>query len=255
MKQDDIIQDGCSALSGQIWTDLASTKQQVLEAIQVAAKESNTEALFKANDWLRTCTNIERNRDALVNEASDAVSHGRDILHPKEANPTDQVEDSELSDVIESGEDISSGGSNRGGKARGRECRHAFVRRETQRGNALRGKGQLFRNPAGAIVGIAYGEEKKERRNTWFLGLPAGAFQTAVLLCETQSEKIKVFRLPASFIQRYGRNLSVSKKFNQAKFRVDLRGSHYELSTTVGPVDITEYLDAETLDCPRLEFA
>ena len=205
MNENEIKTDSHLASVGRIWTELASTKQQFLQAIQVAAKESNTEALFRANDWLRTCTNIERKHEALIKEASDAVLHGCDLLHPKEAISSDPVDDSDVVDEFETGDVLASSGNNRGGKARGRECRQAYVRRETQRGNPLRGKGQLYRNSSGHVVGIAYGEEKKERRNTWFLGLPAGTFQSAVLLCETQQEKIKVFCLPASFVQRYSR--------------------------------------------------
>ena len=105
------------------------------------------------------------------------------------------------------------------------------------------------------VIGIAYGAEREKRKNTWFLGLPANAFQAEVLLCETLSGKILVFRLAHSFIQRHGRHLSVSKQFRQAKFRLDRRGASYELSTSVGPVDVTECLAPEPLVCPEPEYS
>jgi hypothetical protein len=244
-----------SAAPHDLWAELATVKIEVLKRIQLLAQQSDTDGLIKANDWLRTCISVEKKHSALLNEASEVVLRGRGLAVPqtpgegipRESQWKEPDEFDEADNDSEPGEEIT------GGKARGRQCRSAFVTREAERGSPLRRvSGQLFRNPAGALVGIAYAAEREKRKNTWFLGLPADKFQAVVLLCESLNGKILVFRLPQNFVHRYGRHLSVSKQFSQAKFRLDKRDGRFELSTAVGAVDVSEFLDAEPLVCPKV---
>jgi len=241
-----------------LWSDLAAVKLELLKRIQVLAQKSDAEGLIKVNDWLRNCLSIEKRHCGLLNEASAVVVRGRELASPtvSAGHPGRESDCKETDDYLEGKQDPLSGEEIRGGKARGRECRSAFVKREVERGNPLRRvTGQLCRDSSGVLVGIAYGAERQQRKNTWFLGLPAGQFKSVVLLCESLAGKIWVFRLPPDFVGRYGRHLSVSKQFKQAKFRLDMRDGRFELSTGAGPVDVGEFLDSESLVCPEVEYA
>ena len=235
----------------ETWSELTVVKTDVIKRIQSLAKESDERRLISTNDWLRAAVNLEKRYEALAAEAREVIRLGRELLNPtalNHAENTDEFPENELEENAIN--------DDTGGKARGRECRGVYVRRESERGKPLkrvRGQ-QLFRNAAGVIVGIAYGGEKKKRKDTWFLGLPANEFKEAILICECLSGKFRVISLPQTFIERYARHLSVSKKFNQAKFRIDLRNGRYELSTKDGPKDVTEFIDSEPLVCPRNEF-
>lgn len=238
----------------RLWPKLASVKSELLAKIEVLAREANTDGLLKANDWLRACVSLEKRGAVLMEETKQVIQRGADLLNPGPSAPPAKPDERLGSDE----EDNSPADSEQitGGKARGRECRAAFVRREAQRGQVLRRlEGQLFVDPSGVIIGIAYGAEREKRKNIWFLGLPAQKFQAAVLLCEPLGGSVVVIRLPREFIERYGRHLSVSKEFHQAKFRIDRREGRYELSTSVGPVDLSAHTDAELLSCPRAEYA
>jgi hypothetical protein len=241
----------------QLWAELATVKTELLKRIQLMAQLSDTDSLIKANDWLRSCVATEKRHSGLLNEAREVVRRGRELATPT-APPGGSLRESESQEPNEPFEPDQASdpiGEVTGGKARGRECRSAFVTREAERGSPLRRvSGQLFRDSSGMLVGIAYGAEREKRKNTWFLGLPADKFQAAVLLCESISGKILVFRLPQKFVERHGRHLSVSKQFKQAKFRLDKRDGRFELSTDVGAVEVGQFLDSEPLDCQRTEY-
>jgi hypothetical protein len=59
-----------------------------------------------------------------------------------------------------------------------------------------------------------------------------------------------VIRLAKDFVERHGKDLSVSRQFRQVKFRIDRRNGTYQLGTRSGPVNVTAFVDPEPLDCP-----
>jgi len=232
----------------EAWAELTVVKIDVIRKIQAFAKESDEERLISTNDWLRTAVNLEKRYEVLATEAREVIRRGQELLNPTALNHTENTDGFPENELEENAIN-----DDTGGKARGRECRGAYVWRESERGKPLkrvRGQ-QLFRNAAGVIVGIAYGGEKKKRKDTWFLGLPANEFKEAVLICECLSGKFRIIDLPQTFVERHERHFHVSKQFNQAKFKIDLRHGRYELSTKVGPVDVTDFVDSEPLTCPR----
>ena len=88
-------------------------------------------------------------------------------------------------------------------RAIGAKRRDEFVEKVRKMGRHLEQvRGQLCRNAAGAVVGIAFARERA--RDRWFLGLPAGEFDNAVLLCEKQSGRVFAVCLPKAFFDRYG---------------------------------------------------
>lgn len=222
---------------------LEALKGEVLHQVQSLAKDGDTTGLFAANDWLRSAVGLIKRHEALRIETLHAINSGRRLL-----NSTSPP--APLSSVAEQSEDMNDDPTHGGfgGKARGRQCRDAFVLRESQRGKPLTIlRGQLHKTASGMIVGIGYGREDEEREQC-FVGLPAGQFQEAVLLCELLTGVIQPFWLPAEFIAEYGKFLSISKRYNQAKFTIMRNSGGFELRLpTVGAKDVTHYRDSEPL--------
>jgi hypothetical protein len=103
-------------------------------------------------------------------------------------------------------------------------------------------------------VGVGYGKED-EKRNHFFIGLPAGQFQEAVLICELLKGVIHAFWLPRDFVEKYAKHLSVSTQYNQVKFVVERHGGRFDLRVPgIDPIDITRFMDAKPLNCPFSSF-
>jgi len=117
--------------------------------------------------------------------------------------------------------------------------RHAFLRKLERMGISLRPiEGRtIYRTSSGKRVGIAVATERLPDR--WFLGLNAGAFDHAVLLCDRNGETVEIL-LPENFFKEYGRSLS--KSDGQFKFNVVRRGGvMYVQVPYSGDVSVAEY--------------
>lgn len=205
----------------------------------------------KAARWVERTDDLQKRRDSLGKEACERLREGKALLNSA-ALVEDQQPEAEPSPDHD--EVLSGNSFLRGGKARGRECRAAYVAQQAKLAKPLtRVRGALYKNSNGLVVGIAYA---KVRKNEWFLGLPAGQFKEAVLLCEANDAKIQPIHLTESFIEKYGKRLSVSSQYNQAKFNVQLRSGRYNLVVNgIGDVDLTDYVAGEPLICPHLVYA
>ncbi len=222
--------------------ELSAISRDVLDKITVLAQQGEAAELIKFNDWLRRSVELEKRYADLARGAHGVVARGRQLLAGDAP-----VGKGERGGVV-SGEEMEDDSG--GGKARGRLCRWAFARHEAERGHHLTElRGALFKNEAGVIVGVPYGHLK--RGTQCFLGLPAGKFQEVVLLCEAEKDRIRMIRLPQSFIERYGGHLPVSREYNQVKFKIERRDGCYKLHTNAGTREVTEFLDAEVLICPE----
>ncbi len=105
-------------------------------------------------------------------------------------------------------------------------------------------RGALYKKNNGDIVGIAYGEEKKNREDRWFLGLPADRFHCAVLLCRVLTGNLFWVTLPSDFISKYKSQFSRSKASPQVKFSLFKKAQNYCLRVPgIGPVLVTEYIN------------
>jgi hypothetical protein len=238
------------------WENLAALKHDILQLVQSLAKQADTAGLIRVNDWLRSTLSVESRHEALVAEANDVAQRGRHLLEPRsEADPNEHRHDApDSGSGGDSGELVD--GETQGGKARGRKCRYTFIQSESERGRELtQVRGAIYRDAAGLTVGVAYGSEKKSRKNKWFLGLPADKFQEAVLLCESLSGRIDILRLPQNFVRTIGRQLSVSKEFNQAKFTIDRQGGRFGILLNGRSIDITEFLDPNPLKAPISDYS
>lgn len=122
----------------------------------------------------------------------------------------------------------------------GRKLREELLSKLSGKGiNLQLVKGQtIFRTGSGKRVGIAVATERQTDR--WFLGLPEGGFDHAVLLCKPNNEEVIEFPLPEKFFIDHGRDMSVSK--GQIKFNVVRRGGRVLLQVpgTTG-ISVTSY--------------
>jgi len=107
----------------------------------------------------------------------------------------------------------------------GREIRETFLKKLTGSGIELQqAKGEtIYKTRSGEKVGIAVATERQPDR--WFLGLPVGGFDHAVLLCKREGDEVIEIRLPKAFFSKYGNDMSQSK--GQLKFNVSRRGNVY----------------------------
>jgi hypothetical protein len=223
------------------WSELRRIEDKLREEVHGYPPPKLTEAAR----WIERTYDLRRRLEIIRREVAEQLQKGTGLLTP--ANPTQPQE-------LIAGPQASSGESAAidGGKARGRECRSAYIAQQTAAGQTLlRVRGALYKNPSGVIVGIAYA---KERKNEWFLGLPAGEFQEAVLLCETNDSKVQPILLPKGFVETHQTRLSVSSQYNQTKFKVARRAGRYCLIVGGQDVDLTDCLAGPPFVCPRHEY-
>ena len=127
-------------------------------------------------------------------------------------------------------------------RARGEHARADWI--STNLASALTPlRGALYRKTNDDTLGIAYGEEKKGRQGRWFLGLPAGKFDCAVLLCRPLTGNLFWINLPNDFIAKHNPQLSKSN-VGQVKFNVFKHGHDYYLRVPhTGNIPVTDYLN------------
>jgi len=233
-----------NVIEGEGWGDLESLEKEVRKEIGVFHVTKVTQAAR----WLERTDDLQKKHAALQNELGERLREGRSLL-----KPIVSVNGQKFESALEAKESEFEALGAGGGKARGRECRAAFVAQQARDGKPLtRVRGALYKNRGGATVGIAYA---MVRKNEWFLGLPAGEFKEAVLLCEATGGKIQPIHLPETFIEKYGKRLSVSSQYNQAKFSVQFRAGRYNLVVNgIGDVDLTDYVVGQPFVCPRTEY-
>ena len=226
------------------WNDLELLEKEVRKKIGVL----HVAKVSQAARWIERADNLRKRNDALYKALSERLREGRLLLDPTEA-----TNEQRTISTLEAEESEFEAPSVKGGKARGRECRAAFATQQAKNGTPLtRVRGALYKNGGGVSVGIAYA---MVRKNEWSLGLPASQFKEAVLLCEAAGGKIQPINLPESFIEKYGKRLSVSSKYNQAKFTVQYRAGRYNLVVPgIGDVDLTDCVAGQPFVCEHTEF-
>jgi hypothetical protein len=131
------------------------------------------------------------------------------------------------------------------GRKRGRETREEIV-------NWLRGQGkQVFHRQGplyevnGKLVGIAYASERPNTPNKWWLGLKAAQYDSFVLICEDEYQKVTKFIFPKAFYEKYRDHFSQSENGAQIKFNIWLRDHRFTMQIPMyGDVPIDIYIDA-----------
>ncbi len=194
---------------------LSQEKTELLEQISMAAKDGKSEIVLIASEKLRKVEALINRYKQLENEII-ALQEKGGVQVDTETAKENQVRHP-ITPI--------SRPSVKKAREHGKEIREAFLKKLTNGGISLqqvRGE-TIYRAKSGEKVGIAVATERQPDR--WFLGLPAGGFDNAVLLCQKERGDVIEIRLPKEFFATYGSALSESK--GQIKFNITRKGNEY----------------------------
>lgn len=210
----------------QSLAQLLEYQGELLRAIEVAARKRDASAVLTSLKNLEMLGSLIRRQEE-IDRTLVALKGGLAASPVTEVATTDSPnrdDDRKLS-----------------AKERGRRHRENFVRTLANMGVVLQPlKGVIFRSPRGILVGIASASESK-KKDSWFLGLPEGRFEQAVLLCEEHSGNLRHFSLPKEFMSEHGEALS--RKDGQIKFNVFRRNEFVLHLPRHGCVSIEDFRD------------
>jgi hypothetical protein len=191
---------------------LSQEKVELLEQIAKAAKDGRSDIVLSASEKLGKVEMLINRYKQLVNdiESLQGKAGGSGAIETAKV-----IQEQPM--IVRT--DIKSAREN------GREIREAFIKKLTGIGIELQqAKGEtIYKTRSGEKVGIAVATERQPDR--WFLGLPVGGFDHAVLLCKREGGEVIEIRLPKGFFSKYIRDMSQSK--GQLKFNVSRRGNAF----------------------------
>lgn len=190
---------------------LSQEKMELLEQIARAAKEGKSGIVLTASEKLRKVESLISRYTQLENEIAELRGG---FQADSKSIKKNQVKPS---NVPFSRIDVKTARENC------KIIRKAFLEKLTEAGVSLqqvRGE-TIYRAMSGEKVGIAVATERQPDR--WFLGLPVGGFDNAVLLCQREDGDTIEIQLPKEFFAKYGSSLSESK--GQIKFNISRKGN------------------------------
>lgn len=210
-------------------TQLSKISNKALNDIKKAAQKGDTKELFinakilEEAEMLRK--RLEEIESSIVNLEKPKGSISK---HDKEILP-------KVSKEIQSS------------KLKGKVRKRAFIEGLRVAGiNLIQRSRSIYETADGASVRIATASELSNLPDRWFLGLPSGSCDIAVLLCEKESGEVLNFILSKEFFSTHKKNLSTSR--GQVKFNIRLDGNSYLLLLpNSGNVSINEFLNDYTL--------
>jgi len=218
---------------------LRSLRAVAMRNIEAAAKEGNPIRVIVSSRKLEQIESIMRRYDELTREVESMLAANGSPLYRDAASESPYPRTESLGE----GKELSA-----------RELSEMKKREFVQRHPSLglrRVKGAIYRSSDEALAGIAYAREVV--KNKWFLGLPAKAFERAILLCESTTGRVTSVSLPKEFLTRYGRALSQSH--GQTKFNIAKRGGELCLIVPrMGPINVDpfcENLPTQRESCQR----
>lgn len=192
---------------------LRQDKKELLEIISTAASEGKSETVLSASEKLRKIEMLITRYQQLEVEIAELQGEGG--LHMNTEAATENR--TKLTSPPFPRASVKTV------RERGREIREGFLKKLLQTGILLQQvKGEtIYRTKSGEKVGIAVATERQPDR--WFLGLPAGGFDHAILLCQRDNGSVVDISLPKEFFTQYGSDLSQAK--GQVKFNISRKGS------------------------------
>lgn len=194
-------------------TDLQSEKNKLLSSISRAASEGKTGVVISESEKLEKI-------ESLINRHSQIVLELEELRENK--SPSNLTQGTAKKDV--NIKDNMSRSSRRAStRELGQKIREEFISKLKSNGihlHLFKGK-TIYQTKSGKRVGIAVATERQANR--WFLGLPVGGFEHAVLLCQRDSGDLVEVPLPENFFMKYGESMSQSN--GQLKFNIVQRGS------------------------------
>ena len=191
--------------------ELQNEKNRILSAISKAASEGKTDLVLAESEKLEKIKNLITRHSQIVSEL-EALRSGKPQIPQQKTRRvvTGPVDESRSSQMVSSRE-------------LAEKLRNEFLNKREAEGihlQLIKGK-TIFRTRSGKRVGLAVATERQPNR--WFLGLPVGGFDHAVLLCQRENGEVIEIPLPEKFFAKYGNEMSQSK--GQLKFNVVNRGS------------------------------
>ncbi|MFA7382841.1 MAG: hypothetical protein WC001_05275 [Desulfurivibrionaceae bacterium] len=189
--------------------ELQNEKNRILLAISKAANEGKTDLVLEESVKLEKIKNLIFRHSQIISELEGLRSGTPQVPQQKTrrivTGPVDESRSSQMVSSRELGENI----------------RHEFLSKREAEGiqlQLIKGK-TIFRTKSGKRVGLAVATERQPNR--WFLGLPDGGFDHAVLLCQRENGEVIDIPLPEKFFEQY----KMSQSKGQLKFNVVNRGS------------------------------
>ncbi len=190
-------------------TELQTEKNRILSAISKAANEGETDLVLAESEKLEKIKNLIYRYSQIISELEGLRSGNPQMPRQKTRRIiTGPVDESRSSQMVSSRE-------------LGEKIRQEFLNKLQAEGiqlQLIKGK-TIFRTRSGKRVGLAVATERQPNR--WFLGLPDGGFDHAVLLCQRENEEVIDIPLPEKFFEQY----TMSQSKGQLKFNVVNRGS------------------------------
>jgi hypothetical protein len=218
-------------IDGAAWDELETVIGKVWEEIDQANRKHDAGKLLNATERLRRLSTLQQQHQRMRQELQvlSGDMESRPIMEPITRQATDFKEHAPLRDVASA-------------KARGEQIRTEWVEARLKEGHSLKPlRGTLYRNSAGDSVGIAYGMENTRRVGHWFLGLPEGSFQNAILLCDSAQKGMFSVCLPRNLLDSHHLRTTTGP---QVKFNVDQRGGRTYLRVQkTGLVEVTSFIN------------
>jgi len=197
-----------------IKTQLLDKRTALLGKIAEAAQRGNSQEVLECGERLEKLESLIGRYENLIRDISSLAAE--DTGSKSRPGP--------LEDRIIEGSTMGKNLNSTSGKRAGKKIRSTFLRILSEKGIQLRQiTGTIYETQSGRKVGIAVATECRPDR--WFLGLPIGGFDHAILLCERETGDTEEFWLPKSFFDHYGG--SMSRSGDQLKFNIARKGNGY----------------------------
>lgn len=214
-----------------VLADLQKEKNIILSNISKYASEGKTDLVLSESKKLEKVEFLIDRHRQIVLELEDlrinkSISDTTSKSAQKESLGKDNI-------MIRSSRLISS-------RELGKKLRERFLSKLEEKGihlQSMKGK-TIYKTKSGKRVGIAVATERQPNR--WFLGLPVGGFDHAVLLCQREKGDLVEVLLPEKFFVKYDDSLSKYK--DQVKFNIVERGGGVLiLVPRIGPINTTSF--------------
>lgn len=199
--------------------ELTKLKSAALAAVEESAKSGDAGRVVKAAEGLRELQSLEEQLDTICRKLQRlARTDSRDGERKDVSQNPQSSTNVSIHPVLSA-------------RRKGDERRALFVEGLRADGiDLVRIKGVIYEaTGTGMRVGIASASCNEKDPTRWFLGLPGGEFDHAILLCEDEDSHILGFSLDPEFLGEQTEVLSRDAR-GQVKFNVVRSGSSYFLS-------------------------
>jgi hypothetical protein len=214
-------------------TNMMNLKSKLLLEIAEAAKQGDSEHVLRVGKKLQQVDLCLQRYDEILHEIEQLDTNGMSVNLGCQGS--DSCRDTKVS--------LERTSLARAGREAGARIRRSFLGKLAGLGRNLSPlRGTVYKTPSGVRVGIAVASARQERqKNRWFLGLPDGEFDIAVLLCETVEGEVIDVCLHQSFFAQYGHLLSKSN--GQVKFNAYQRSKRFSIKVpSVGDVEVSRFI-------------